>query len=62
MWPLLRSTWEGLDRGELAQRHARAKQLVEGGYGALQGWLQAPLQPGEDRDAQGALDVFQDEP
>lgn len=34
-WPTLKATWEGLSDAEIEQRHRRAQQLVEGGYGAV---------------------------
>lgn len=35
-WPTLRSTWAGLSAAEIAEHHRRAKQLCEGGYGAVE--------------------------
>jgi len=34
-WPTLRATWEGLDDAEIQRRHERARQLVDGGWGAV---------------------------
>jgi len=35
-YPTLSATWAGVDPADLERRHARARQLRDGGYGAVQ--------------------------
>ena len=35
-WPTLSATWEDLSDAEIKRRHQRARQLVEGGWGAVE--------------------------
>ena len=35
-WPTLKATWAGLSDAEIELRHQRARQLVEGGWDAVE--------------------------